>query len=65
MLVEIGHFCLVLALLVAALQTVLPALGARIHEPRLMAVAEPAALVQLTLLILAFAMLTRAYITSD
>ena len=65
MLVEIGHFCLVLALLVAALQTVLPALGARTHEPRLMAVAEPAALAQLTLLVLAFAALTRAYITSD
>ena len=65
MIVEIGHFCLVLALLVAAVQTVLPAFGAHRREPRLMAVAEPAALAQLVLLILAFLALMRAYVTSD
>ncbi len=65
MIVEIGHFCLVLALLVAAVQTVLPAIGAHTREPRLMAIAEPAAIAQLTLLLLAFLALTKAYVTSD
>ena len=65
MIVEIGHFCLVLALLVAAVQTLLPAIGAHYRDPRLMAVAEPAALAQFALLILAFLALMRAYVTSD
>ena len=54
MIAELGHFCLVMALLVAAVQTILPALGAHWREPRLMALAEPAALTQLALLTLAF-----------
>ncbi len=65
MIAEIGHFCLVLALLVAAVQTILPALGAHWREPRLMAMAEPAALTQLALLALAFLALMHAYVTSD
>ena len=44
MIVELGHFALVLALLVAILQMVVPAWGARVRDPRLMDVAEPAAL---------------------
>ena len=65
MIVELGHFALVLALLVAAVQTVLPALGAQRRDVRLMAVAEPAAMAQLLLLIIAFASLTHAYMVSD
>ncbi len=65
MIVELGHFALVLALLVAILQMVVPAWGAHVRDPRLMAVAEPAALCQFGLLLVAFLSLMNAYITSD
>jgi cytochrome c-type biogenesis protein CcmF len=65
MIVELGHFALVLALLVCLVQTVLPLWGARIGDTRLMRVGEPAALAQFGLLIVAFAALTHAYVTSD
>ena len=44
MIIELGHFALILALAAAIVQTILPAWGARVREERLMAVAEPAAL---------------------
>ena len=65
MIVEFGHFALLLALLVAVFQTIVPAVGAKRRDARMMAVAEPAAMAQLLLLILAFAALTHAYMTSD
>ncbi len=65
MIVEFGHFALILALLVAALQTVAPAYGARVRDSRLMAVAEPAAASQAILLLIAFFALMHAYVTSD
>ena len=65
MIVELGHFALVLALLVAILQMVVPAWGAHVRDPRLMAVAEPAALCQFGLLLVAFLALMNAYVTSD
>ena len=65
MIVELGHFALVLALIVAVLQVVVPALGARTNDARLLAFADTAALVQLALLALSFASLTHAYVTSD
>ena len=65
MITELGHFALVLALMVAALQTVVPALGAARRDARLMSVAEPSAMAQLLLLIVAFAALTHAYAVSD
>ena len=65
MIVELGHFALVLALLVAILQMVVPAWGAAVRDPRLMAVAEPAALCQLGLVLVAFLSLMNAYVTSD
>ena len=65
MIVEIGHFALVLALVVALVQAALPAWGAHTRDSRLMQVAEPAALSQLGLIALAFAALTYAYVTSD
>jgi cytochrome c-type biogenesis protein CcmF len=64
-IVELGHFALVLALLVAILQMVVPAWGARTRDARLMAVAEPAALCQFGLLLVAFLALMNAYVTSD
>ena len=65
MIVEIGHFAMILALIVAGAQTVLPAWGARSGDARLMAFAEPAALSQLALVLIAFLALTHAYVTSD
>jgi cytochrome c-type biogenesis protein CcmF len=65
MIIELGHFALVLALAVALVQMALPAWGAHTGDGRLMAVAEPAALAQLSLLTLSFLALTHAYVTSD
>jgi cytochrome c-type biogenesis protein CcmF len=65
MIIELGHFALILALAVALLQMLLPAWGARTGDANLMAVAAPAALAQLTLVAFAFSSLTHAFITSD
>ncbi|MBL8562898.1 MAG: cytochrome c biogenesis protein CcsA, partial [Gemmobacter sp.] len=65
MIVELGHFALVLALGVALLQSVLPLVGAWRRWPAWMAVAEPAAIVQLLLVAVAFGALTYAFVTSD
>jgi len=46
---ELGHFALILALLVAIAQSALPLAGAAYGEPRLMALSKPAARAQLTL----------------
>ncbi len=65
MIAELGHFALILALLVALAQTIVPALGAHRNDPRLMSIAEPAAISQLALILVAFLALTYAYVTSD
>jgi cytochrome c-type biogenesis protein CcmF len=65
MIVELGHFALVLALAAALVQMALPAWGAQRRDWQLMAVAEPAALVQLSLILFAFLALMHAYVTSD
>jgi cytochrome c-type biogenesis protein CcmF len=65
MIVEIGHFALLLALAVALAQTVLPAYGAWRGDARLVALARPAAVAQCGLLLLSFLALTYAYVVSD
>ncbi len=65
MLVELGHFALILAFLVAIVQTVVPLIGAHRGMPRWMDVAEPAAFAQFFLVGFSFAVLTYAFITSD
>jgi cytochrome c-type biogenesis protein CcmF len=65
MIVELGHFALALALVVAVVQMALPAWGTQIRDARLMHVAEPAAFCQFGLIALAFAALAYAYVTSD
>src|SRR5436190_22763189 len=65
MIIELGHFALILALGVAFVQMALPAWGARTGDARLMGTAEPAALAQLTLIAFAFLALMHAYVTSD
>jgi cytochrome c-type biogenesis protein CcmF len=65
MIVELGHFALILALMVALVQAVLPLWGAQKGDARLMAVAGPAAGLQLLLISGAFAALTWAFVVSD
>src|SRR5208337_2892772 len=65
MLVEIGHFALVLALLVAAAQGTVPLVGAAVRSRPLMDLAPRAALVQFGLVALAFAIFMHAHIASD
>ena len=65
MVTELGHFALVLALVVALIQTVVPLIGAHKRWPGWMAVAEPAANAQFLLVTFSFAALTYAFVTSD
>jgi cytochrome c-type biogenesis protein CcmF len=64
-IVETGHFALVLALCAALAQAVVPCWGARIGDPDLMAVGRSAALTQFALVAIAFAALVYAHLTSD
>lgn len=65
MFVELGHFALTMALMVALVQATLPLWGAHRGDARLMALAGPAAGLQVILLAFAFAVLMRAFVTSD
>ncbi len=65
MIVELGHFALVLALAVAIWQTVVPLYGAHRNVQSWMASGTTAALLQLALVAMAFAALLNAYLASD
>jgi cytochrome c-type biogenesis protein CcmF len=65
MIVEIGHFALVLAFAAALAQTIVPFWGARVGDVGLMTVGRNAALIQLALIAVAFAGLVNAHLTSD
>ncbi|MGI9391517.1 MAG: heme lyase CcmF/NrfE family subunit [Boseongicola sp.] len=65
MFVELGHFALILALMVAVIQMALPLMGASKMWRGWMAVAEPAAMIQFALLGFSFAALTYAFVVSD
>jgi len=65
MSVELGHYAVALAFVVAILQGIVPLAGAQRGDARWMALGVPAALLQFALVTLAFACLTVAYVTSD
>ena len=65
MLPELGQIALILALLIAGLQAVLPLAGAQRGKAGWMAVARPAAYVQLFLVLGAFVVLSVAFVTQD
>lgn len=65
MIVELGHFALVLGLMVALFQAVVPLVGAARGDVQWMRFAGPAAVAQALFAILSFAALTYAYIVSD
>jgi cytochrome c-type biogenesis protein CcmF len=62
---ELGQIALLLALLVAAMQAVLPLVGAQRRIAPWMAIARPAAYAQLALVAGAFAILTHAFVVQD
>ncbi|PWB95707.1 heme lyase CcmF/NrfE family subunit [Methylosinus sporium] len=65
MIVETGHFALVLALALALAQAILPFVGARLRDVSLMRVARPVAVAQFLLVATAYGALTYAHVVSD
>ncbi|MDA7424575.1 heme lyase CcmF/NrfE family subunit [Thalassococcus lentus] len=65
MVTELGHFALILAALIAVIQTIVPLIGAHKRWPGWMAVAEPAATTQFLFVAFSFAALTYAFVVSD
>jgi cytochrome c-type biogenesis protein CcmF len=65
MLAELGQVALILAMLAALLQAALPLAGAQRGIASWMALARPAACLQLALVALAFALLTAAFVQQD
>jgi cytochrome c-type biogenesis protein CcmF len=62
---ELGQLALILALLLAAVQCILPIVGAQTGNRALIAVARPAVAGQAVFVALAFAILTYAFVTQD
>ena len=65
MIAEAGHFALVLALGLALIQSVVPIIGARLHDGALMNVARSTALAQLLFVGASFFALATLYVVSD
>ncbi|WP_104069774.1 heme lyase CcmF/NrfE family subunit [Albidovulum inexpectatum] len=65
MIAELGHFTLILALMIAAVQATIPMIGAHKDWRDWMAVGGPAATAQVLALAVSFAALTHAFVTSD
>ncbi len=65
MIPELGHFALIVALLVALAQAIVPLVGAQRRDAALMGFARYAAGAQFALVALAFACLAYAFATSD
>jgi len=65
MLPELGQFALILALILAVLQCVLPLVGAQRGNAALIAVARPAVAGQAVFVTAAFALLTWAFLSQD
>ncbi|PWB81888.1 MAG: heme lyase NrfEFG subunit NrfE [Methylocystaceae bacterium] len=65
MIVETGHYALVLALALALTQAILPFAGARLRDCALMSVARPTAIAQFLFVAFAYGALTHAHVVSD
>ncbi len=65
MIAEAGHYALVLALALALIQSIVPMIGARVHDVALMNVARSTALAQFAFTGLSFAALVLLHVTSD
>ncbi len=65
MIPELGHYALVLALALGLIQSVAPAVGARLHDAALMRLGSSTAVMQFAFVALSFLALTVCYVTSD
>jgi c-type cytochrome biogenesis protein CcmF len=65
MIIELGHYALVLALAASIVLSVLPVVGARRGDAALMATAITGTFAQFALVVFSFAVLTWAYVVSD
>jgi cytochrome c-type biogenesis protein CcmF len=65
MVAEIGHFALILALVVALLQATVPLIGAQRQDREAMAFGSYAAITQFLFIATAFGCLVHAFVTSD
>ena len=65
MIAELGQIALILALLVATVQSSLPLVGAQRGDARLMQLARPSAYLQLVLVAISFALLTTSFVQQD
>lgn len=65
MIPEIGHFILVMALMVALAQVTLPATGVWFKQPAMIGLARPLAYAQCVLIVTAFLILTYLFLTND
>ncbi len=65
MIVELGHYALVLTFALALVQSVVPVWGALRGDERLMATAPPVSVLMFLLVLVSFVALTIAYVTSD
>jgi cytochrome c-type biogenesis protein CcmF len=65
MIPELGHFALVIALVLAAAQSILPLAGAATHRRTLMATARPIAAGQFVFVLGAFAALAACFVGND
>lgn len=65
MLAELGQIALIIALVLAFLQGVIPLIGAHKGDTALMDVAKPAALAQFGFVLIAFIILSSAFINND
>nr|WP_316653322.1 heme lyase CcmF/NrfE family subunit [uncultured Gellertiella sp.] len=65
MIIELGHFALVLSLVVALLMAILPVIGAARRDGPLMAIAPVGTILQFLLVAVAFGVLMHAHFVSD
>ncbi|HMM68655.1 MAG TPA: cytochrome c biogenesis protein CcsA, partial [Dokdonella sp.] len=65
MLPELGQFALIIALMLSAVQFIVPLIGAQTGNRALIAVARPAAAGQFVFVVCAFAVLTYAFLNQD
>ena len=65
MIVEAGHYALVLAFVLALFQATVPLIGVGLRDARLMQSARSVALTQFAFVAIAYAALTYAHVTSD
>lgn len=65
MIIELGHFALILALVFSALQAVVPSLGIVKNQAAWIALARPLAASQFLLIILSFVILITGFVSND